>query len=510
MSQGQNKRVVKKEKNKDTMNIKISTQDPAQLTRDNEIKLSISPQKKNQKKGNSSKSKSAIDKTGKEKENDIENRISKLIEQNYYFQKELDSIQSKIKSEAENGVSKISSLNEQLAKLEKEQIMSFNQNKNYLSKLKEKEEEVTKRFEDKFKISKVLSHQKKEAIKPDFDKQIEMKEIEKENIQKLIKYNQKEVKKLEKLLEENKEGSDQKLADELKEINEKINEVEKEIEKLKKVKLEHKNCEKDENILKGKLNVLSNEFEFESKKLNMIETEKKEPTKIKNVNMTMEYGERVRKQLLQNTKIKYNSKMSFMNYKSYNFFLKELDDNRKSINMGSSYKNLKTIGDSELPDFTTYLKKDISCRIDTKSPKNFLFSDQEKEVLKKLLPNEYYNNYNEKYSQAENKINELEEKFKNHEQIKREINLDNIKCDAVNLKIKELSTISANLKINLSKNTKKIADIKKRIQSLNDEIYKQKTLISKKKQNNNLLKKKIDLVKKEKEKEMEKLMQTDE
>ena len=221
------------------------------------------------------------------------------------LQKEIDLIKSDINLKNEKELSEILNLNKQLSLLEKQQINLFNENKTLLSKLKNMEEQVTNKFNDKFKISKVIKRQKQNEIKIDLNKEIKIKEQLKINIEKTIKYNKKDIKILNKLLEENKEGKEQDLSNNLKELTDKINLIQKDIEQLNKIKLEHKLCQKKENILKSKLNVLTNELEFESKKSNMIETiepDKKSPTKIKNVNMTMEYGENIRKNILKNTK----------------------------------------------------------------------------------------------------------------------------------------------------------------------------------------------------------------
>ena len=365
------------------------------------------------------------------------------------------------------------------------------------------EEQVTNKFKfnEKFKISKIIKRQKQNEIKIDLNKELKMKEKIKINIEKTIKYNKKDIKILNNLLEENIEGKEQELSNNLKELNDKIKLVEKDIEELNKIKLNHKLYQKKENILKSKLNVLTNEFEFESKKSNMIETiepEIKSPTKIKNINMTMVYGENIRKNLLKNTKNKYNSKIKLVNYKSYNFLLKELNHNNKNTETnGASFQkfkenNMKTMENVEIPEFSTYLKYGVCHRIDTKSPKKFLFSDQEKDILKKLLPNEYYNNYNEKYNKVENEINEIEEKFKENDKIKNQIYIDNVKYEGITLKLKESENIKTNLNSIFCKNNNKIVDLKRKIKLLNDEIKKNDLIISNKNKDSNLIKKNIE------------------
>ena len=507
MSEGKNKRIVKKTKNSDTMNIKVSTTDKDVLSKDNEINLNIEGQKKQK---TLTKSNTTL-KTIKEEDN-IEARIAKLIEKNKKYQKEIETLKSNVNEKSQTELNEILSLNQTLSSLEKDHISVSNKNKILLDKLKKIEEEVSKRFSDKFKLSKIVKTKKIIETKRDINKEIKATENQKNNVQKIIKYNEKEIKKLNKLIEENKDGNEQKLNNELKEVNEQINKLQKEIEELNKIKFEHQLCEKKENILKNKLNVLSNDLDFESKKGYMIETEpeKKEPTKIKNVNNSMVYGEKVRKQALSQVKKKYNSKIKIFNYKSYNFLLDDLNYNKTlGEHSGSSYKNLieknlKSGVNEEIPNFSAFLKNEISVRIDTKTPKNFLFSDKEKQILKKLLPDKYYNNYNEKFNKAENELNKIDEKFKENKQVKNEIILDNIKCDEQKLLLKQLEHIRGNLTFSNSKNNKKISELKRKVQMLNDDIKKQEKLIIRKEKNNNLIRKKIDFLNKTK------MMQTDE
>ena len=508
MSQGQNRRIVKKSKNSDTMNIKVSTQDKT-LAKDNDINLKIDGEKgKNAKKNASANNKTLNDETKEEK---IDVRISKLIEKNKQSQKELETIQSKLDTQSKEEIDKIVSLNKELSELDKNHFTISKDNKTLITKLKTMEEEVSKRFADKFKISKVVERQKKEAAKRDFNVEIKAKEIQKKTEKKIIKYNKKEIKKLNEIL--GKEGKEQQLNEELNEINENINKTKSEIEELNKVKMDHNLCKKNQNVLRTKLNVLLNDFEFESKKSNMMEVEKKERTVIKNVNMTMMYGESVRKKLLKNTENKYNSKIKIVNYKSYNYLLEDMEnmkDNKKlKDNPNFSRKSLNdlTQAASTYLDSSAYyslLKNEISCKIDTKSPKKYLFTEQENNILKKMLPTEYYNKYNEKYNSKENQLTEIENKFKEHEQMKSDINVNNIKYDSINLKIKELSLIKSKLYVDYNKNNKKITELKRSIKLYQDEVKKQNLILNVKNKNNNHIIKKIEELKKVKK------LQTDE
>ena len=386
MSEGQNKRKVKKTKNNAIMNIKVSTQDKDILSKDNEINLNIEGTKK-------AKGKNATLNSTVKKEEKIETRISNLIQQNEKLTKELDQIKSNIKIIEEKEISEIVSLNQEFYTKESEQVKLYKDNQVLLSNLKKIDEEVANRYADKFKISKLISKQKKMANVTNLDTEIKSKEIQAENIQKFINYNKKEVQKLKDLLEQYGENTEEKLSEELNELNAKINEIQIEIKRLNHIKLQHKHCQKQKYILQSKLNVVSNDLEFESKKSNMIETEKKEPTKIKNVNMSMEYGEKLRNKSLQNAKNKFSNKIKILNYKSYDYLINEFNENRKSKdNLTISYKNedksnnLKTSGNIENSALSSYFR-DVNHKIDTSTPKKYLFNEKEKEVLKKLIPN---------------------------------------------------------------------------------------------------------------------------
>ena len=494
MSEGQNKRKVKKSKNNQIMNIKVSTQDKDILSKDNEINLNIEGTKK-------AKGKNATLNSTVKKEEKIETRISNLIQQNEKLTKELDQIKSNIKIIEEKEISEIVSLNQEFSTKESEQVKLYKDNQVLLSNLKKIDEEVANRYADKFKISKLISKQKKMANVTNLDTEIKSKEIQAENIQKFINYNKKEVQKLKDLLEQYGENTEEKLSEELNELNAKINEIQIEIKRLNHIKLQHKHCQKQKYILQSKLNVVSNDLEFESKKSNMIETEKKEPTKIKNVNMSMEYGEKLRNKSLQNAKNKFNNKIKIFNYKSYDYLINEFNENRKSKdNLTISYKNedksnnLKTSGNIENSALSSYFR-DVNHKIDTSTPKKYLFNEKEKEVLKKLIPNEYYNNINEKYKNAENQLTEIEDMFKDNDAIRNQLYYDNVRNEAVNLKLKEQIQIKTNLNIDYNKNHKKMADLKKKIKELTDSMNIQESLLNKKNKRNKAIKKKINELK---------------
>ena len=74
----------------------------------------------------------------------------------------------------------------QIEKLNKSQTKESNQNKTLLNKLKKLEGEVSKKFQDKFKVSKVIEKQKAIIQERDINKEIKSKENETKNVQKVF------------------------------------------------------------------------------------------------------------------------------------------------------------------------------------------------------------------------------------------------------------------------------------------------------------------------------------
>ena len=488
MKEGENKRVVKKTNNNDTLNIKVSTQDKDVFLKGNEINLNIEPTTKPKRK--TIKLNSKINSINQDA--DINTRISKLVEENENFQSQLNELQSNMVAITDKEVAEIVSLNKEISQKENEQIKLHKKNIKLLSNLQNLEKEVSDRFASKWNASKVIAKHKQNTYKKNLNTEIKSKEGQQENIQKIINYNQKEIKKLNKLLEE---ANEEKLTNELKAINDKIDIIQNDIKQLNKIKLEHKLCKKNINILKCSLNVANNELEFEVKKSNMMTLPKKEPTKISNPSISLIYGEKIRNKSLQNTKVKFSSKMKILKYKNFNFLTNENKNNIIMQHKGLIKGKLKTSENLDRNNILKYLKNEINCKIDTSTPKPYLFSESEKIVIQKLLPNEFVNQLNEKYSQAENKLVKIEEKFKGNDKLKNEIDLENVKNDELDLQLKKNKIVRNDLNLDISKNNKKILEIRNKIKEINDNIKRQDLNLYKKSIINEKIKEQINELK---------------
>ena len=477
MSEGSNKRVVKKTKvNK--MSIKVSTEDKDEPLGNN---LNKDYTKSN------SKGKYTV-------QNGIpEMTLSRLLEDNQNLEIELENIKEELQSEKNKTISDLESLNKELEVLNKTQNNVCTKNKSILNKLKEIQKDVDVKFSEKFKISKVIENKRSNLYNKNINIEIKSKENEQNNVQKDIKINQKEIERLQKILDENKEKDGSKVEENYKEVKENMENLQKEINDLNQLKLEHKNCTKNINILKNKLNVLFIDMEFERKRLIMFSTA--QPKKEKNVlnenTKRSDYGIKVRNNVLQNTKNKYDFKdVELVNKKSYDFLKNEMIETERKIRKDLEEEK---IGNNKGKD----------------AMKVYLFTEAEKEVFQKIMPNELFNNLNDKFNEKEVEMKKIEETLKEQKDQKRKLYLDNLKYEEINLKKQELRMKKTNLMSENIKNNKKIIEmkniIKKKQKEIDNENRKIARFTEKNSTMNAILKKYMAERKKEKEKEQKEM-----
>ena len=141
-----------------------------------------------------------------------------------------------------------------------------------------------------------------------------IKEEEIKNAKKIAEGEKREKERYETLLNEVNNGMEQNIIDELKQLNDNIYLLNDEILGLSEIRLIHKNCEKNIQNLKNKLNLYKTEIEFESKRNNMLlnKTNKSNPSPNKNhdisnepnKNLFSENNESLRKKLKYSKKIR--------------------------------------------------------------------------------------------------------------------------------------------------------------------------------------------------------------
>ena len=306
MSEGSNRRVVKKNKT-NKMSIKVSTED-----RDEPLSKDL----------NKDNTKTNIKGKYSTKEGIPETTLTRLLEENQNLENELENIKEELRSEEKKTITDLESLNKELEVLNKTQNNVCTKNKSILNKLKEIQKDINVKFAEKFKVSKVLENKRSNLYNKNIDIEIKSKENEQNNVQKDIKFNQREIERLQKILEENKEKEGSKVEENYNEVKKNMESLQKEINDLNQIKFEHKNCIKNINILKNKLNVLFIDMEFEKKRLVMNSTvqPKKEMNSLNENSKRSDYGIKVRNNVLQNTKNRYDFKdVELVNKKSYDF-----------------------------------------------------------------------------------------------------------------------------------------------------------------------------------------------
>jgi hypothetical protein len=364
-------------------------------------------------------------------------------------------------------------------------------------------------------------------MEKNFNFEVNLREKQKKAKKNFININEKEIEKLKKLLNQtNYKENEEKLSEDLEKLNNEITFKENELEELQKIKKEHEFCEKMISKLNLELNLLKDDIDLKTKIGNMNETEKiekKEPIKLEVINKTMEYGDKVRYRSLKVERNKYSSIEMVNQYKLYNNIVngyntsQNINKNtlRETINktdiddVNNNNNHLKSSADisHSLQYFQLFMKnKDSKLKIS--NPKNYLFSEKEKEAMNKLMTERLVTDMNERYNSIDSQIKNVEEeKKKEHKGIKIKIVNNDVKIKHLQLQIKEenIKRIEKNKKF--VENNKKIKDLQNEIKKISENIKKEEKNYAKKVQRNETFKEKIENIKiiKQKIKEMKEM-----
>ena len=437
-----------------------------------------------------------------------EQALQKLEENTKKMEKEYNDMKDQLKSEESKTLEQVGSLNKQLEQLNQNQLNILKYNKTLLNKLRKMYTEVSKKYGDKFKMSKILENQKALAYKKDINMKIKFNENVKITIQKDIEYNKDEIDRLSQMIQELTEvgGEEGLLAEVVRELQKDISKIQKEINNLNLIKYAHESCIKNENILKSQINVLNSDIEFELKKNLMIShIQPKKQKKIITGNIErLDYGLKLRNNLLRNTKNRYNAENDFyVNTRSYNIIKKELYTDEKVIkkkNKSSNKINTEGFNAENIANNKLIVK-----------PQLYLFTEAEKEILQNIVPNKYLNNLNEKYNQKKKEMKEIEESYKPQTELKRQLYKDNLRYEEINLKQNELNLKKGNLLAQHIQNNKKIREVKNKIKTIKEKINREAKKLSGKVVKNkliqNIINKYIETRKKENEKTIEKTIE---
>ena len=377
-----------------------------------------------------------------------ENILEDLLKKNTELNDQLTLNYSQIQKEKEETLESLKQINEEI-NIKNEELRKLKIKNKYLTNiLRSIQNEVDKKIK-KINFNNLKDsdfEDKEEKIKEEIN--VQKKEIE--NTINLIIPLQKEREKYEKILNDILEDN---INNKYNTLNNEINELENNVNTMREETNNHKNCFIRMKNLKDQSNLLKNELDFEKKKLQLNES-----IEIKKQNYSYQEDESI-----DYSKISLFKNKSFNNRinNSYIYQKKKL----KLSNEGKERREKEKIKNNLFPIWKQFNKKNNNYINYIKYiPKrnnynnNFLFSNDEKKILFKIIPEEFIDNYEQKFETIENKKDEIIEEYKDSIEIKKQLK-NNI-----------------NLKINESE--KKMDNLKKEEKVINNELLKQRNMIN--------------------------------
>lgn len=479
-----NRRVVKKQPlSKDKISDKkISTKDQAnKITKANYFLLGATP-KNNKlkitiKNENPKKALTLIPTTTESSPPTLE----ELKEKTSKLEEELNYLNYKYEKEQKGSINDVAKYNEELR--EKTQLVfeHSQENKRLMNFLKDIQEDVNKRYSkamDKKFYKLLKNNNNNERTIEDIKKDINMRDEQINNARKIAETTQAEYEKLEDLLEDVNNGLEEHVKFDLEDLTKKINKINNKIRELKLIKSQHKYCAKDIKNLKSKLSLLTNEIEFETKKNKMIMSYKtlnnniegdEEPEESEDFNYfdkendlvinKINYSLKVRDLMLKRGTPRHEklSKSAFKYIQNEFDLMKQKSDRiRKRRTNGERARLFDNISVTE----------------------RNLFTERESKILKKIIPEEFLDKYNERFEMKKIEKEEIEQKFEENDDIKFDNQQIKLRIEGLALQVKEKERIGTDLNIKFRKNKVKIDKIKHEILKIKKNIKNQQGIIN--------------------------------
>ena len=411
--------------------------------------------------------------------------LDELKEKTSKLKEELNYLNYKYEKEQKGGIKEIAKCNEELK--EKAQLVyeHSQENKRLINELKDIQEDVneiySKAMDKKFYKFIRNNNNNNERTIEDIKEDIYMKDEQINNVKKIAEVTKAECEKIEDLLEDIDNGLEEHIKFDLEDLTQKIGKVNNQIRELKLIKSQHKYCGKEIKNLKSKLNLLYNEIEFETKKNKMImsyktinnnntegEDETSEDSEDYNyfdkenelVTNKVNYGLRVRNLILKRGTPKQEkiSKSAFKYIQNeFDLIKQKSDRNRRRRLNGERARLFDNISLNE----------------------RNLFTERESQILKKIIPEEFLDKYNEKFELKKIEKEEIEQKFDENDDIKFDNNQIKLRIEAIALKAKEKERIGAELNIKFRKNKVNIVKLKNEIFKMQKNVKEQQEIINK-------------------------------
>lgn len=424
-------------------------------------------------------------------------RIAELQEKNSQLEDQLKSLNSQYETEKMEIIQDVNKYNDDIKQKSQEVNEASEENTKLMTRLKKIENNLNDKY-SKFMEKKINKKKKsnQRTVKT-VKKEVNVKDEQIKNIKKKIEAEKTQRMKAENLLNEVNDGLEENQKNYIKELDEKIKVAKNEVKQLCEVRIAHDRCIKDIQYLTSQLNLVHNEIEFETKKNDMImstinnsidTTNTIEENKdiqslrldnelVKNKNS---YGSKVRDLILK-TKTPRRDKI---NKSAFNYIKNEFNIIKKKANPST-----KRVVVGNLNEVTSV--------IDTSSVQTNLFTDKETELLKKLLPQDCIDVYNERFEMKRKEKDQIEKKFQENENLKLENQQSKYEVELLKMKLKEKERITSELEVKVRKNNQKVSKLKSEIAQYEKQLKEQIALLKKK---TNFNKKYISIIERGKEK----------
>ena len=412
------------------------------------------------------------------------NQISEAIDLNLIGQKKdmndliekLNLLKSEYESEKIEGMENVKMLNNQINEKNKELKIITKENMKLISILKDMGKnlkgEFLKLYNEKMK-KKLKSIKNQESLKYD----IIIREEEIKNAKKFVDIEKKQSQRYQRLLNEVNNGMEDSMANELKELNDNIKQLNEDILELSIFKSGHKYCKKIIQNLKNKSNLYQTEIEFESKKNNMLDNKKTYSQNKQNISYT-ESNKNLFKGPCNES---FASKINYSQHIRQEVLNKSIPKPEKLNISTYRYINNKINLISKTPS-----KKEIYLNIPNDN-KTVLFTEKEYDFLQEIIPSKYINRYIDLYESRRKEKEEIKNKYEENNSIKDEKQQIQLKIDFIDVKLKEEEKRHLELLLKFRNNNRKKEEIKLKIKNYEEEIKKYKKFIERKDKMNRII-----------------------
>ena len=425
--------------------------------------------------------------------NEVFNNENKKKKSKKDLKKELEELKKELENERKESISKVNELNEKDIQTNKELKELTNKYNGLIDVLKTYEQSLVVRTRNISKKKETEEDIKKhiKALEAQIKSYEERSNIVEEDFNKFKKY----VK-----IEKNKEND---LNTELTDLNSQISDKNQEIKNLKITSNTHLYCASENKKLLDKFSALNTTYQYElkrAKQLALIELGKGEADQ----QIEEEYDQLDDKAKAEEDQKNFLPKIKVLKYKGekmQKLEMKIIKRNKIGINKSNEignclkyYRKLNT----EMNDEDAYKRnqKKYNSLIrqnnidEIHSEGNYLFDKEDEKIMEKILPEEKFNSYRNKFEEMLLQKKEAEEVMKTDcDAIKKENETIFNKCEYNNMELKNKKIDNLQLVMKSQKLRDKINNIKQIIKQFREKINKEDKKLKEENRINNYYKK---------------------